>query len=49
VGTDLGADLVRDSLKNLLELGVGLVDVLGDCPDKLKAVQEGGEGLLDGF
>lgn len=49
VATDLGADLVGDGFQDLLELGVGLVDVARNCPNQLETVQKTREGLFDGL
>jgi len=47
--TDLGADLVRDGLKNVLELVFVLVNVTTDRPDQFQTVKERWKCLLDGL
>jgi len=47
LGLDLLADLVGDALKDVLHLGLVLVDVSGDGPDQLEAGEKGGKSLLD--
>jgi hypothetical protein len=49
VAADLGTDLVGDGFQDLLEFGVGLVDVARNRPNQLETVQETREGLLDGL
>jgi hypothetical protein len=47
LGLNLVTDLVGDGLKDVLHLGLVLVDVSGDGPDQLQTGQEGWESLLD--
>lgn len=43
------ADLIRDSLKDVLKLLDVVVNVAGNGPDELEAVQQGLHGLCDGL
>ena len=47
LGLHLVADLVGDGFKDVLHLGLVLVDVPRDCPDQLQTSQERWECLLN--
>jgi hypothetical protein len=47
LAADFVADLVRDTVEQVFHLAISLVDVAGDGPNKLKAIKERGEGLLN--
>lgn len=49
MAADLGTDLVGDCFQDMLEFGVGLVDVARNSPNELETVQKTREGLLDGL
>jgi len=49
LAANLGTNLVRNSLQDVLKLVVSLVDVAGNSPDQLKAIKKGGNGLFNDF
>lgn len=47
--TDLVADFIRNSFKNVFHLLLFLVNVARDGPDQFQTVKERAEGITNGF
>ena len=47
LAADFVADLIRDTIEQILHFLISLVNMAGDGPNKLKAIEKRGKGLLN--